>query len=146
MNTTIVEAVFENGVLKPLDMLSNELLAALHKLNRADKLRAVQFLVNELAVEEEALLASAIMMPSSGRRCRSVGVSPSGLSRYVDNNISPLAPMEPTAEPTSSCRPFSMSFAVAAVASLRPIGICTSQCLCPAVQGSVDLPAMKAGL
>ncbi len=38
-------------------MLSNELLTELHKLNRADKLRAVQFLVHELAVEEEALLA-----------------------------------------------------------------------------------------
>ncbi len=38
-------------------MLSQALLAELHKLNRADKLRAVQLLVNDLAVEEAALLA-----------------------------------------------------------------------------------------
>ena len=41
-------------------MLSNEVLTALHQRNRADKLRAVQFLVQELAVEAEALLASAL--------------------------------------------------------------------------------------
>ena len=39
-------------------MLPIELLTELHKLNRADKLRVVQILVNELAVEEEALLAA----------------------------------------------------------------------------------------
>ncbi|HMA34708.1 MAG TPA: hypothetical protein VKY74_09545 [Chloroflexia bacterium] len=37
-------------------MLSNELLSALHKLDHADKLRAMQFLVGELAREEDALL------------------------------------------------------------------------------------------
>ena len=41
-------------------MLSSELLTELQKLNRADKLRAVQFLVHELAVEEEALLTPGI--------------------------------------------------------------------------------------
>ncbi len=38
-------------------MLSTELLTELHSLSRAEKLRAVQFLVNELAVEEESLMA-----------------------------------------------------------------------------------------
>lgn len=38
-------------------ILSTELLTELQSLSRADKLRAVQFLVNELAVEEEALMA-----------------------------------------------------------------------------------------
>jgi hypothetical protein len=39
-------------------MLPNDLLTELHKLNRSDKLRVVQILVNELAVEEEATLVS----------------------------------------------------------------------------------------
>jgi hypothetical protein len=34
-------------------MLPEQLINDLHKLNRADKLRAVQLLVNDLALEEE---------------------------------------------------------------------------------------------
>ncbi len=34
-------------------MLSEDLLVELHKLNRAGKLRVVQLLVNELALQEE---------------------------------------------------------------------------------------------
>ncbi|MDQ6693829.1 MAG: hypothetical protein M3014_05325 [Chloroflexota bacterium] len=34
-------------------MLTNELLVELHKLDRADKLRAMQFLVGELTSEED---------------------------------------------------------------------------------------------
>ena len=41
-------------------MVPNELLSELQKLNRADKLRVVQFLVDALAVEEETLLASGM--------------------------------------------------------------------------------------
>ncbi len=41
-------------------MLSHELLTQLQNLSRADKLRAVQFLVHELAVEEDALLAPGV--------------------------------------------------------------------------------------
>lgn len=37
-------------------MLSEQLIQELHKLNRAEKLRAVQLLVNDLAAEEESLL------------------------------------------------------------------------------------------
>lgn len=37
-------------------MLSENLIHALRALNRADKLRAMQVLVTELAVEEDALL------------------------------------------------------------------------------------------
>jgi len=37
-------------------MLSDELLAQLHQLSRAEKLRVVQLLANELAAEEEGLL------------------------------------------------------------------------------------------
>lgn len=36
-------------------MLSEQLLADLHKLNRSEKLRVVRILVNELAAEEELL-------------------------------------------------------------------------------------------
>jgi hypothetical protein len=35
-------------------MLSEQLLSELHKLNRTEKLRVVQILVNELAVDESA--------------------------------------------------------------------------------------------
>lgn len=38
------------------DMSITELLPTLKKLSRADKLKAMQFLVEELATEEEALL------------------------------------------------------------------------------------------
>ena len=38
-------------------MLSNELLSELHELDRVDKLRAMQFLVGELARDEGAVLA-----------------------------------------------------------------------------------------
>ncbi|MBI5668942.1 MAG: hypothetical protein HZC41_13125 [Chloroflexi bacterium] len=37
-------------------MLSEQLVEQLHRLNRAEKLRAVQLLVNDLAAEEESLL------------------------------------------------------------------------------------------
>ena len=36
-------------------MLSSELLAEVHRLNRAEKLRLMQLLVNELAAEEAIL-------------------------------------------------------------------------------------------
>lgn len=36
-------------------MLSRELITELHKLNRADKLRVVQLLVNDLSQEENLL-------------------------------------------------------------------------------------------
>ena len=39
-------------------MLPNELLAELSRLNRAQKLRVVQLLVNELVVEEASLAES----------------------------------------------------------------------------------------
>lgn len=43
---------------KDVDVKMNlqDLFSELHKLNHTDKLRAMQFLANELAVEEEALL------------------------------------------------------------------------------------------
>ena len=44
-------------------MLSNELLNQLHELNRVEKLRVVQLLVNELAVEEEVLLTPGMEYP-----------------------------------------------------------------------------------
>lgn len=40
-------------------MLSSELLTELHNLNRADKLRIVQLLVNDLAQEEDLLTSNA---------------------------------------------------------------------------------------
>jgi hypothetical protein len=40
-----------------MDMVSEMLLAELHRLSRAEKLRVVQILVNELASEEETLLS-----------------------------------------------------------------------------------------
>lgn len=39
-------------------MLSEELWAKLHKLNRTDKLHVVQVLVNELATEEDVILSA----------------------------------------------------------------------------------------
>ena len=39
-------------------MLSENLLTELHQLSRTEKLRVVQILVNELASEEETLIAS----------------------------------------------------------------------------------------
>lgn len=44
-------------------MLSNQLLDELHKLSRADKLRVVQALVNDLAVEEEATFRPGVEYP-----------------------------------------------------------------------------------
>jgi len=41
-------------------MLSEQLMADLHKLSRADKLRVVQSLVNDLAIEESATLPARI--------------------------------------------------------------------------------------
>jgi hypothetical protein len=44
-------------------MLSNELLAELHRLNRTEKLRVVQLLVNELAAEETSFLTEGVEYP-----------------------------------------------------------------------------------
>lgn len=44
-------------------MLTSELLDELHKLNRTEKLRVVQILVNELAVEEGVSLTSELEYP-----------------------------------------------------------------------------------
>jgi hypothetical protein len=44
-------------------MLTHELLNELHKLNRADKLRVVQLLVNELAAPETDLLQPNVEYP-----------------------------------------------------------------------------------
>jgi hypothetical protein len=44
-------------------MLTPKFLGELHKLNRTEKLRVVQILVNELAVEEGASLASELEYP-----------------------------------------------------------------------------------
>lgn len=44
-------------------MLSSELLAEVHRLNRAEKLRLVQLLVNELAAEEASLVAEGVEYP-----------------------------------------------------------------------------------
>jgi hypothetical protein len=41
-------------------MLTHELLNELHKLNRADKLRVVQLLVNELADGQTSLLKEGV--------------------------------------------------------------------------------------
>ena len=43
-------------------MLSEKLLSELHRLNRAEKLRVIQVLANELA-QEEALLAPGVEYP-----------------------------------------------------------------------------------
>jgi hypothetical protein len=43
-------------------MSLEELIPALHTLSRADKLRAIQVLVDDLAVEEEALLVAGVEM------------------------------------------------------------------------------------
>lgn len=37
-------------------MVSEQLLQELHKLNRADKLRVMQILVNDLTIEEDSIL------------------------------------------------------------------------------------------
>lgn len=44
-------------------MLTEQLLADLHKLNRAEKLRVAQLLVNELADEEAKMLTSSVECP-----------------------------------------------------------------------------------
>ena len=44
-------------------MLSDQLLSELHKLTRADKLRVVQALVNDLAVEEETFFEPGVEYP-----------------------------------------------------------------------------------
>jgi len=44
-------------------MISVELLNTLHKLNRADKLHIMQFLVSELAQEEADLLKAGMAYP-----------------------------------------------------------------------------------
>jgi hypothetical protein len=44
-------------------MLSSELLAEVHRLSRVEKLRLVQLLVNELAVEETSLIAEGVEYP-----------------------------------------------------------------------------------
>jgi hypothetical protein len=44
-------------------MLTPEFLDELHKLNRTEKLRVVQILVNELAVEEGVSLPSELAYP-----------------------------------------------------------------------------------
>lgn len=44
-------------------MLSNQLLDELHKLTRADKLRVVQALVNDLAKEEDTFFGSGVEYP-----------------------------------------------------------------------------------
>ena len=44
-------------------MVLTDLLPRLYKLNRADKLRAMQFLVFELAREEDALLKPGMAYP-----------------------------------------------------------------------------------
>ena len=44
-------------------MLSSELLAEVHRLNRAEKLRLMQLLVNELAAEEASLVAQGVEYP-----------------------------------------------------------------------------------
>ena len=44
-------------------MLSSELLAEVHRLNRAEKLRLVQLLVNELAAAEASLIAEGVEYP-----------------------------------------------------------------------------------
>ncbi len=44
-------------------MTVTELLPILHKLNRADKLRVMQFLITELAKEEETLLTAETTYP-----------------------------------------------------------------------------------
>ena len=41
-------------------MTQNELLHELSKLNHIEKLRVVQYLINEMAVEEESLLKSGV--------------------------------------------------------------------------------------
>ncbi|MCC7447717.1 MAG: hypothetical protein IT324_09885 [Anaerolineae bacterium] len=40
--------------------LSPELLTQLHQLDRAEKLRAIQFLANELAAEETAIIDPSV--------------------------------------------------------------------------------------
>jgi hypothetical protein len=42
-------------------MVSVELVSTLHKLSRADKLRVIQLLVNDLAAEEEAFFTQGAM-------------------------------------------------------------------------------------
>ena len=44
-------------------MLSSELLAEVHRLNRAEKLRLVQLLVNELAAAEASLIPEGVEYP-----------------------------------------------------------------------------------
>ena len=44
-------------------MLSEQLLNELHKLTRADKLRIVQALVNDLAVEEQIFFEPGVEYP-----------------------------------------------------------------------------------
>ena len=44
-------------------MLTSELLAEVHRLNRVEKLRLVQLLVNQLAAEEASLVAEAVEYP-----------------------------------------------------------------------------------
>ena len=48
-------------------MISSELIAALHKLDRADKYRVVRLLVDELAVEENSRLTAVEPAPSFAR-------------------------------------------------------------------------------
>ncbi len=44
-------------------MLSSELLGELYNLNRAEKLRLVQLLVNDLAAEEDTVFPAGVTYP-----------------------------------------------------------------------------------